>query len=126
MSRAELDVCVSLDKQLQHDTQRYNAEVKAFNALVKEANVIREALIAMEAGFKQASESGQPGTPDEASIAAYNAKVDEYNAIVERQRAHQTRMNDIAAEHEVSVKRFNARCANRNYQRADMRDLERR
>lgn len=116
LDQAGLKRCVSLEEEMERQRKAYNVQVRESNELVKQQGQIRGELDQM----RLAIEAG-----DRYRMDAYNAKIDEHNAIGERHDAYRLRMAEISEKQRLAAEEFNSACAGRSFLNADLLKIKR-
>lgn len=116
LNKEALKACVALEAGMAQKINAYNAEVRASNERLDRAKAMRSELDTMLAAVRDGK----------AEMAEYNAKVDAFNAFVQDQEDKRVVLSEISVEHDRLASEFNAKCAGRRFQNADLVDLKRR
>lgn len=116
LDEAGLKRCVALEDETERQRKAYNVQVRESNELVKQQAQIRGELDQM----RLAIEGG-----DRFRMDAYNAKIDEHNAIGERHDAYKLRMAEISEKQRLAAEEFNKACAGRSFYNADLLKIRR-
>ena len=117
LDREQLQRCVFLDDEIERQRTLYNVQVREGNELVKQQAQMRGELDQM----KMAIDAGETYRLD-----AYNAKVEEHNAIGSRHDEYEVRMAEISEKQRLAAEEFNRSCAGRTYRNADFLQVKRR
>jgi hypothetical protein len=109
--------CIDLEDETEGLRKEYNAQVHAGNELVKQQQQIHAELDTMKATLDSGDTSG---------MDAYNAKVEEFNAIGEKHEEYALRMAEISEKQRIIAEEFNKSCAGKSFLNADLLEIKHR
>lgn len=116
LTATELKECIEEQEAIRKKTSQYNAEVRRINENVRKYNEMHKQIEAQQA-------SVQDG--DVQARIDLNEKIDQLNAFAAKQDEDKFILAKIAEEGDEYSRKFNEKCANRQYKNNDLLKVKR-